>query len=61
MLGIAIILFGIALIITSSGSANGVGLGISFIGLIVSFIGAFIGAFIKMIIDNLSKITNNIY
>ena len=41
MLGIAIILFGISLIITSSGSATGIGLGISFLGLILSFTGAF--------------------
>lgn len=41
MLGISIMLFGIALIITSSGSSTGIGLGISFLGLIVSFVGTF--------------------
>jgi hypothetical protein len=41
LLGIAIILFGIAFEVVSSGSAGAIGLGIAFIGLIVSVIGNF--------------------
>jgi hypothetical protein len=39
LLGISIILFGIAFILVSSGMAGAIGLGISFIGLIVSVFG----------------------
>ncbi|WP_430787294.1 hypothetical protein VBD025_16070 [Virgibacillus flavescens] len=39
LLGISISLFGIAFILTSSGSATSFGLGISAVGLIVSLIG----------------------
>jgi hypothetical protein len=41
LLGIAIILFGIAFIQVSSGTGTAIGLGISFIGLIISVIGCF--------------------
>lgn len=40
-LGIAIILFGIAMILTSSGTGTTIGLGISFVGLMVSVLGCF--------------------
>ncbi|MEK4296158.1 hypothetical protein [Paenibacillus sp. FSL R5-0914] len=43
LLGISISLFGIALILTSSGSATVLGLGVSFLGLIVSLIACFRG------------------
>ncbi|WP_332693571.1 hypothetical protein [Halalkalibacter lacteus] len=39
LLGISISLFGIALILTSSGSATSFGLGVSAVGLIVSISG----------------------
>ena len=41
LLGIAIILFGIAMILVSSGGGTGLGLGISFFGLIISVAGFF--------------------
>ncbi|MGY0695053.1 hypothetical protein ACW2QC_20225 [Virgibacillus sp. FSP13] len=42
LLGISISLFGIALILTSSGSPTVVGLVISFVGLLVSLVSCFI-------------------
>lgn len=41
LLGISIILFGIAMILASSGGATAFGLRISFLGLIVSVVGCF--------------------
>ncbi|MGM8216814.1 hypothetical protein ACLIA0_14855 [Bacillaceae bacterium W0354] len=41
LLGISISLFGIALILTSSGSATALGLGVSFLGLLVSLFSTF--------------------
>jgi len=41
LLGIAISLFGIALILCSSGGAEILGLGISFLGLLVSLLAAY--------------------
>ena len=42
ILGVSISLFGIALILTSSGGAASFGLGISFVGLVVSITACFI-------------------
>ncbi len=42
LLGISISLFGIALILTSSGSATTFGLGVSFLGLVISLISNFL-------------------
>ena len=42
ILGVSISLFGIAWILTSSGSATSFGLGISFIGLVVSLVSCFL-------------------
>lgn len=42
LLGISISLFGIALILASSGSGSAIGLGVSFVGLVVSLVSCFI-------------------
>ncbi len=52
LFGISTSLFGIALILTSSGSATMLGLFTSFAGLIVSFVAFLLGEF-KKVKDNL--------
>lgn len=45
LLGISLSIFGIALILTSSGTGTTLGLGFSFLGVIVALVSFFVGGF----------------